>query len=534
MKDRIYLKQWLELKPYEQQQNSDLFYLKVANRIYKFLLEEELDLFFEVDISPSQVKTYFCFIASYLEDLISETNLWNSFVSTHFEMYKRYLPFYQPDEYFQNELNPEDIVFLSWYYLNTVQKVVFVPPFHTDFETLANGLMEILDEEWDESPVNPRLQKYFSVSNSETDFFVIRGFVSNLIFKSYLHYPYFYFSIKQLADDLKARHANPGDYSVSLAEAHNNFMFINRSPLLSLTGPQIAANLLGKEHSLYSHFLNISKRISGLFKYLGQDSQYLTFEHLASARSFQVVKSSFNSTSEFKLPGQVIQIGFVRWMDDWWFSGMTFEVPDGSYLLDSPDKVRKAKQSIEFLDYNMDAALEALQQQRECFHKLTKGSDIVFLKADQINPFIRDVMNIYNETIAKSKKYPDKSSKQASAFGQNSEVQIAVEIPDGISSGLAFFNPKAGMEFAFDINSAFPLPSNPFFNPANSEQAIMFMLLNQSFSPELCNYCLDQCGSKLPFFTNGPGSFFKLDIDFLLRFWKIDQYHSTPKISFIW
>jgi hypothetical protein len=45
-------------------------------------------------------------------------------------------------------------------------------------------------------------------------------------------------------------------------------------------------------------------------------------------------------------------------------------------------------------------------------------------------------------------------------------------------------------------------------------------------------YCIDNCKSKLPFFKDGDGKSYLKDIDFLLRFWKKENYHTKPAITF--
>ena len=56
--------------------------------------------------------------------------------------------------------------------------------------------------------------------------------------------------------------------------------------------------------------------------------------------------------------------------------------------------------------------------------------------------------------------------------------------------------------------------------------------LDESLSKELVMYCIDNCKSKLSFFTKGVGKKYIEDIDFLLRFWKMDNYHTIPSITY--
>ena len=106
------------------------------------------------------------------------------------------------------------------------------------------------------------------------------------------------------------------------------------------------------------------------------------------------------------------------------------------------------------------------------------------------------------------------------------------DLPEDSETSLVFFNPKSGTEIAFDVNSAFPFPSNPYFEEENSEEHIMHILIDENISTELAMYCIDNCKAKLTFFNEGVGKKYLDDIDFLLRFWKKNNYHTKPSITF--
>ena len=59
-------------------------------------------LFFDLD--KKEIDVLSCFLTSYFEDLISETNIWNSFITTHKRLYNKQLPFYNLDDYFEDEI----------------------------------------------------------------------------------------------------------------------------------------------------------------------------------------------------------------------------------------------------------------------------------------------------------------------------------------------------------------------------------------------------------------------------------------------
>ena len=60
----------------------------------------------------------------------------------------------------------------------------------------------------------------------------------------------------------------------------------------------------------------------------------------------------------------------------------------------------------------------------------------------------------------------------------------------------------------------------------------MRLLFREELSTELAMYCINNCKTDLPFFKEGEGKKLLNDIDFLLRFWKKNDYHTAPTITF--
>jgi hypothetical protein len=57
--------------------------------------------------------------------------------------------------------------------------------------------------------------------------------------------------------------------------------------------------------------------------------------------------------------------------------------------------------------------------------------------------------------------------------------------------------------------------------------------MDESISTELAMYCINNCKKNLPFFSEGGGKKYLNDIDFLLRFWKKESYHSKPSVTLV-
>ena len=53
-KNRIYIKDWLRLKPYESQTLTDSYYLKLTNEIHKILIKKHSD-FLNLHLNKEQI-----------------------------------------------------------------------------------------------------------------------------------------------------------------------------------------------------------------------------------------------------------------------------------------------------------------------------------------------------------------------------------------------------------------------------------------------------------------------------------------------
>lgn len=84
-KNVIYLNDWLAIHPYTAVYPSDGFFVELANQLYAACGLEEL---------PEQYRKKIClYAAAYLEDIVSELGLWQSFLTAHTRLYGRCLPF---------------------------------------------------------------------------------------------------------------------------------------------------------------------------------------------------------------------------------------------------------------------------------------------------------------------------------------------------------------------------------------------------------------------------------------------------------
>lgn len=532
MKKRIYIKEWLELKPYETQSITDGYYLKLCNEIREKLINNHFDILSKY-FDYKYINILSCFITSYFEDIISETNIWTSFVKFHQGFYNKKLPFYDTEDYYEDEINEQDIRFLLWYFFNTVQTEKFINSGNFFFLEMASDIMEILDEAYEYAPENKILKKYYEIDKTENDFYVARNLVDTILFKTYLFYPDTLLNLRENEAELIDENEDKENIIHYLNENRDDELHKSYTRLLSLTGKEWASKIIGEEHPLSTDFLNMSKKIRGLFLYKGQDKNNVFIEHIASSKKFNLTKKSFDLYEDLKKIDTILFMGIAKWKDEWWFSGIYLKDDFNANLIEDEKNSMENRMAVNFLDHQTEKIEELIKLQFDAFKDFNNGSQIAFIPSNKIDEFIRKYTEYFNHSLNLTKRERKGARKRAQKDGffgtDNNKAKDYSEVSE---SGLVFFNHKSGVEIALDVNSAFPLSENKYFNSQNSKEHIMRLFFSEELSTELAMYCIDNCKSKLPFFQEGGGKKLLSDIDFLLRFWKKNNYHTVPAITF--
>ena len=539
MKKRIFIKDWLELKPYEKQTSTDSYYLKVCNEVNNAFHKEIPSFMYNTFLDESQLRYLICFLTSYFEDIISGTNIWNTFVKLHQRRYKKPLPLYDPDEYYyEDEINQEDLYFLTWYFLNTIQEEKFIPPYNEFILLAAEVAFDVFEEAWEVAPENNTLRSYYQIDKNEDDYYAARNLIDTILFKTYLFHPdtfqRFDTQVEEIID--KNKHDREDIILALMNESRDNLVHKACTALLGMKGKEWAAEILGSDHPLYRHYLDMSPKINGLFLYKGQDDQDISIEHIASGKKFQVTKRSFEYADSLKEVDTILYMGITQWKNEWWFSGVFFQEPFNADLILKEKNSMESRMAVSFLDHSKKVTKEALKIQFRAFLDINNGSQIAFMLKKNLNDFFRRYTTRYNDSLNLSEKERKASRERArkEGFSATSEVPIDIHLPeDAEKTVLVFFNPKSGVEIAYGVNNAFPLPNNPFFDADHSREDIMFLLSSEEISTELTMFCIDHCKDDLDFFQAGFGELLLEDLDFMLRFWKKEHYFSKPTISFI-
>jgi len=533
MGKRIYLDEWLKLKPYNKQVVTDAYYLQLSNKIKDILIKYHwnvLTKYFGIKIfNPLS-----CFIASYFEDIISGTNIWTSFIELHQKYYNKRLPYYDVGEYYEGEINEQDIRFLLWYFLNSIQDDKFFNSNNPFIFNVSEDIFKILEQEYEYAPENNDLKKYYEIDENESNYYNVRKLLNNIFFGTYLFYPDTILDLEkqqqQIINDFKHKELEPK----ILNEHKDTFIINNYTRLMSLPAKEWASKIVGEGHPLSKELLQISRKISGFFFYKGQDEKDIFLEHIATGKRFAITKKSIDHPGDFSEIDSIFHIGIVRWKGEWWFSGIYYKKEfDAGLILDEKNSLKK-RIPVFLIDAEREAIKKALQSHFKAFLNFTGGKQIVFMPSKELEGFIKDFVKYFNNSLGLSKKEEEEAKKRTREKGllkKDNEVFQDFEKENEIA--LVFFNPEKGIEIAFFIHNAFPLPHNKYYNEKESNQHVAKLLFDEGRSKELVNYCIDNCKKNLPFFNSTEGKLILEELDFLLRFWKKNYYHTTPEMSIL-
>ena len=530
MKKSIFIQQWLELKPYNKQTSSDNYYLNLSNKLKNILYSPDSFILL-MYIDKEDIDLLSCFLASYFEDIISETNIWKTFTRAHQEHYNKPLPFFETADYFEDEINVQDVSFLIWYFLNTIQMEKFISPFNDFISQTAERVMTVLDEEYEFAPENKELKTYYTIDDNESDFYKVRNLIDTLLFKTYLFFPDTALDLYEREQEVlqDGKDENLIHY---LQETRDSLLHSAVTRLMGLKGKEWAAELLGSKSLLSAGLKNMSQRILGFFLYKGQDKTDIFIEHIASGKSFKLTKKSFDHSHLLDKTDIIMYIGIVEWQNEWWFSGVYFQNEFNADLVLNEKNSLESRMQVNFLDHKKQETQELLNEQLKAFIDFNQGSQIAFMETGKIEAFVQNYVQYFNTTLKLTDKEIEEARKRTRADGYFGDKDTpGVDFTENAETGLVFFNPKSGVEMALNFNDVLPFKNNPWYNSGADENDILDLFISEETSKELAEYCIKHCEKKIPFFKSKPGKMYLKDFDFLLRFWKGSNYYAKPSIT---
>ena len=519
---KIFLPEWQKFKPYSLHSNTDIYYLDTCNKVFSALQKTENKEVFQ-KLSVSEVKEMCCFLTCYFEDIMSQTNIWKAFTTKHYELYNKFVPFQNQEDYFEDEINLEDIQFLIWYFVSSKNENSLIAPFNRYITEIVEAIYDVFDAKYDYAPENESLKKWYFLDPNETDYYKIRYYIEKVFLNNYLLNIDVSKSLKNQIEET-AELLKDETYERALYAFKDQFLLKQKSKLLALGANEWAAYVAGKDHKLHNDLLNISKRIDAKFLFKNKiDNKYVYIEHIASGKKFNLLKSSYDHHTILE-KDSILTLGIINWQNEWWFSGVAMiSAFNANLILDEKNSIIN-RQAVAFLD-DEKVTKKHLKGQNDVFLKYNNDFPVAFLKKKEINDFVKNFYTYYNKSLNLSKNEIEKSNNRAKKEGlQVEKNKNNFEFEDDFETAIIYFNPNSGIEIYFDICSVLKLKSNPYFNKEDFLNDNLGLLMNDFYTTEFTRYCYDLNIDRLPFVK----IFSQNELDFLLRFFKNNKYKTIP------
>lgn len=144
------------------------------------------------DLTSLELRAIVVNLTLYYEDVMADTGVWRGFTNKMHEMYGKYLPFYSMNdkEYLQDEPSLEDVKFVVWNTLVNTRSSQgrIVNPETPAVEYVAEAAYGLMDEWFEEIPVNEDLKAYFEKADFMDDYYLQRDVLKWLTYDCYLTY----------------------------------------------------------------------------------------------------------------------------------------------------------------------------------------------------------------------------------------------------------------------------------------------------------------------------------------------------------
>jgi hypothetical protein len=527
---------WMDYHPYQKQTSVDHYYTGLSIRVRDILMGKSCKILFDT-FDYIDLAELAAFMVSWFEDVISDLGLWRAFRNEHERLYGKRLPFYDiTDDYVEEEINFADVAFLMWYYITCKQDPedgemngCLMNPDSPQILLMAEKVFAIFDEQYEYAVENTGLREFIMIPEDVDDFYEVRYRIQWLLTSSYL----FHF----MADLLMSRSKSimerykdwPSEQKTSLFnEIKDKITLSENTHLLAYKGHEWYAEILGRQHALYRPLKAIGRKRSGNLLYTGKSKEYIHFEHPPTGRRINITRRSLEDKDPHISPGTVVTIGFVKWMGEWWFSGMMAVWGKSKDFFEKEKSIEAASL---FSDEN-DNWKKTIGEQYDLFLKYNHDRPVAFFHSFfEANNFIRDFMLQWNFEMGKKLNRPG---------DEKVPPYLPEEIPPAIRDRanddcLIFFNKEAGIEFLTHLCPVIPDEKNKIYKGKIDPALPMNLLIANNCSCGFVHFALEQYGFRkyLLFPGEKNARLVPDNLDFLLRLYKRNGYFPAPQVHMV-
>ncbi len=167
--------EWALTHPLRQMAASDKFYAALATKLQKEFVRIPIG----AQVRDEAIPLVAMMMAAYLEDIVSETGIWQATRNLYKARFGATLPFYDidPDNYFEDDINMEDLKLLCWIAFNRAGAScdMSYSPISPGWEMLAEVGFEILVDNFEKAPVCSRAARTLLSILQSGDYYKLRS-----------------------------------------------------------------------------------------------------------------------------------------------------------------------------------------------------------------------------------------------------------------------------------------------------------------------------------------------------------------------
>lgn len=514
-KDQVTIRQWISLKPYQTYDNYDLQYLKLSQEVYVLLKEKYKEILtgFGLD-GDVHLQQFSCIVVSYFEDFISEIGIWKAFTDLQTERYGSALPFYDLAEYDTEYLNPQDLAFLSWFFL--IELFHNMLPIDFDlFLDMGDDLYELLEPKIEDYPTTDFYDTFLKVEADDsyesiwqkTDWLAWQSYLTG--WKTTFRYS---MEIGKYLDE-----------QVQSGEMMNEAYLLNMKREYATKPTSLGAiqpvNWLSRiaraSKSVKQQIEQIQKQHVGLFQYERSDTNAIVFKNLLNQKSYSISRSSLPENADFRKEGHVSFFYLAQWGNYWHLDSEIFEHTD--------DSAKKIIAKIVTPKHVMSAtALDRLVNEmpilKACYQAHFKSPLIIFETTDAA----KEALEEFNDF---TQNYLDQGNGPAVSGDFHSLPPLFYSTGDDPEDSLGiFFSEEFGIQLIPDIVTLLQVLEGSQ-QPDTELEAGGFQILAYQYCKELINYFNSQFGEVIyQQIIEELGGEPSTPIDFFARFHFPEQY----------
>lgn len=458
MENKITIKEWLELHPYNKPAATDNYYLNISNDILD--IWEKSNKSFTI---PENLTKRIClYITAYFEDVISDFGLWRAFINKNQLFYDKWLPFYtQEEEYFEDEINVSDIKFIIWYSIQQLAGKAthkIFPPYIKGLDNLSKAIYDKLNNEFEKAPINENIEKLFSKEDIYNNFAMLKQTINWFFSHCYLIEPSTQAKIfdNQNFINNQFKNANPEQKNILMYGLMQDTIYQYPCGPLAMFIKEWLCAIVGKDHVNFENYRNIETIPSQHWLVESIDNNKIRLSNIQKNKTIDMEKSIFRNPEEFK-PGETVLVcGFIKYKDNWEVNGIVSvnNIKMYSNIQKQPDEAQ------------MESMHKAVYDR---FIQSNNGTPIVFLKnLDEMKQFLKEKMG-----------WPDNDKESMKHLEDKKDFVI-------------FATEEKGLMIVTNIADCIKHPNNEMYNEEAAKQKSFFLFVNKGQCPiELLEYLTD-------------------------------------------